>query len=177
MSHQSLRSPEASRERAGGWREERGAGFRKRGVGGGACCQGTGKAESASFLSRRSAVDRLLMLTHLYGGRAACKLSTDHGPPACLPARPPARHLGVVARPLAGRPGWPYLISSSLSFSTSGFSSSFSASFSFSFSSFSSWLLRGICCCCCCCCRAPGEGGGRWGREGKSEAGEALLLD
>lgn len=34
MSHQSLRSPEASRERAGRRREERGAGFRKGGGGG-----------------------------------------------------------------------------------------------------------------------------------------------
>lgn len=45
----------------------------------------------------------------------------------------------------------PYFVSSSLSFSVSCLSSSFSPSFSFSFSfsSFSSWLLRGICCCCC----------------------------
>lgn len=49
-----------------------------------------------------------------------------------------------------GREGGPYFVSSSLSFSVSCLSSSFSPSFSFSFSfsSFSSWLLRGICCCC-----------------------------
>ena len=54
------------------------------------CCQGTGKGKSASLLSRRSAVDRWQMLTHLYGGRVACRLSIDQGPPARLPARPPA---------------------------------------------------------------------------------------
>lgn len=47
--------------------------------------------------------------------------------------------------------GFTYFVSSSLSFSVSCLSSSLSPSFSFSFSfsSFSSWLLRGICCCCC----------------------------
>lgn len=64
-------------------------------------------------------------------------------------------HPGVLHSPRRGQrgpsEGFAYFVSSSLSFSVSCLSSSLSPSFSFSFSfsSFSSWLLRGICCCCC----------------------------
>lgn len=64
-------------------------------------------------------------------------------------------HPGVLHSPRRGQQGpsegFAYFVSSSLSFSVSCLSSSLSPSFSFSFSfsSFSSWLLRGICCCCC----------------------------
>lgn len=83
MSHQSLRSPEASRERraGGGKREEQASGREEEG---GACCQGTGKGESASLLSRRSAVDRQQMLTCLYGEWRAGGLQAEYQPwPPC----------------------------------------------------------------------------------------------
>lgn len=72
--------------------------------------------------------------------------------PTPRPSSTPGRRTALAAG--GGEPGgegFAYFVSSSLSFSASCLSSSFSPSFSFSFSfsSFSSWLLRGICCCCC----------------------------
>lgn len=85
-------------------------------------------------------------------GQAALEHAVSH---RCIPVLHPTAHPTATAPARdggePGREGCPYLVSSSLSFSVSCLSSSFSPSFSFSFSfsSFSSWLLRGICCCCC----------------------------